>query len=119
MLGKYLSVAPIAPIAPVPPVLAGMGKMIEKTELDDLDRGLLANCEKRQGWPLHVVIEPFSDKRSDKVLRSRMKRLARLGFVRLDGETVRGRVLCYIENAGKDALSGWGENPASKGGRSP
>ncbi|OPY49340.1 MAG: hypothetical protein A4E49_03163 [Methanosaeta sp. PtaU1.Bin112] len=88
-------------------------------ELDAIDKNLLRACEKKSGNPRADIIAPLLGKGIQRrQLYERLKRLESAKLIRTDREARRGRALCYIEDAGKDAIRGR-EDPAPKGGWSP
>lgn len=68
--------------------------------LDEIDRSLLRAIKADPGRAAYVVVRALGD-RSDRTYRKRLVRLAACGLVRLDRTAQRGRVLCYLTDAGE------------------
>jgi hypothetical protein len=72
--------------------------------LDEIDRSLLRAIKAGPGRAAYVVVRPLKA-RSGRVYRERLDKLAACGLVRLDRTAQRGRVLCYLTDAGEAACT--------------
>jgi len=85
--------------------------------LDDIDKELLERCKLNPGSTPKEIIKPLLNIRDNKTLRARLNDLECQGLLRLDRTKFRGRVLCYITEAGEKAL-GHAGNQSPEGGDS-
>lgn len=66
--------------------------------LDDIDKRMRGHVVKYPGRNISATIEPFLDQKSESVLRSRIRQLARLGLIRLQKD--KHQTLIFpVENA--------------------
>jgi DNA-binding PadR family transcriptional regulator len=72
--------------------------------LDKIDKALIKGCRDNPGAQLNDIIEPLLSERSDRSLRDRLNRLEQLGYLKLDRESYRGKVLCFITESGRSEL---------------
>jgi len=80
---------------------------------DKVDKQLIKRVESHSGERVDRIIKHL-DCRTAKTLRERLDALDAQGYVRLDRTSQRRQVLAYITPLGKEAISGWAEEPASK-----
>ena len=80
---------------------------------DKVDKQLIKRVESHSGERVDRIIKHL-DCRTAKTLRERLDALDAQGYVRLDRTSLRRQVLAYITPLGKEAISGWAEEPASK-----
>jgi len=78
--------------------------------LDDIDKKLLRAIQAGPGQGAYAIAATLSGTRSDDTGRRRLDMLASHGYVRLDRSSVRGRVACYLTEAGERMLEAglWG-----------
>jgi hypothetical protein len=87
---------------------------MQKT-LDNIDIRLLEACRGNPGKAQTDLIASFSE-RSYRALCYRVTKLEKAGMIRIDRASDRSRSLCYITNAGKEALVGRENIPTKNGG---
>jgi DNA-binding MarR family transcriptional regulator len=82
-----------------------MGHMSEN-DLDKVDLQLLNRVAEMSGKSVTRIVKTL-DCRTVHTLRDRLDRLSWMGYVRLDRTTYRGKVLVYLTDSGRVAITGW------------
>lgn len=88
-----------------------MGRRMPK-EPDGIDKQLIERVDSLSGERVDKIIKHL-DCRTAKTLRDRLDALDAKGYIFLDRTTSPRQVRAYITHLGKEAISGWAEEPAS------
>jgi hypothetical protein len=79
---------------------------------DKIDKQLIKCVDSLSGERVDKIIKHL-DCRTAKTLRDRLDALDARGYVRLDRFSLRRQVRAYITPLGKEAISGWVEDPSA------
>jgi len=73
--------------------------------LDSIDIVILEAIKIRPGQAAYQILGSLPAIRTKSIYRARLERLAVKGFLRLERNIFKGRVLCYLTEAGEQALA--------------
>jgi len=88
----------------------GMNDVLQRIKptvkgLDTIDVVILTAIKIRPGQAAYQILESLPAIRTKSIYRARLERLAAKHFLRLERNIFKGRVLCYLTEAGEQALA--------------